>query len=370
MEYQQNPTHRTRLFYGLTLLASLFLAMACTPGKKPGYIISGAVESAKDGDVVYLEEINDDEVKVLGKAIIQGGAFKFEGIQDSTMVAYISCSTEKDVFSLPFFLENGNITVKMVEGAESITGTQTNDTYQEVRGKISDIIRQMNEIEQDTNLSDEEREQKMDEAEMEYDATMKEGMVKNITNPVGIFIFKNKYYENSLSENLALLAQIPSEYMVDPQLQGIRMQIAQQEKTDVSKPFTDLIMETPEGKVVKLSDFVGKGKPVLVDFWASWCAPCRQGMPELIRIYDKYKGKFEIVGVAFDEDRGAWQRAITRLELPWPQMSDLKGWKSEAAKEYGIHSIPHTVLIDNNGVIISRDLKGLYLDNKLAEILK
>lgn len=365
----QHPL-RSRLIYGLGLLTAIVFAVACTPSKKPGYTISGTVESAKDGDVVYLESINNEEFKVLDKAIVQGGAFKFEGTQDSTVVAYLSCTTEKDVFSLPFFLENGHISVKMIEGAETITGTQTNDIYQEVRGKISDILRQMIEIEQDPNLSEEEKEQKMDEAEMAYDATMKEGMVKNIANPVGIFIFKNKYYENTLSENLSLLAQIPSEYMTDPQLQGIQMQIAQQEKTDVSKPFTDLSMETPEGKAVKLSDFVGKGKPVLVDFWASWCAPCRQSMPELISIYKKYKGKFEIVGVSFDENKDAWQKAITRLELPWPHMSDLKGWKSEAAIAYGIHSIPHTVLIDNNGVIISRDLKGADLDNKLAEILK
>lgn len=371
MKNQIHFTSQSRLLRGVAALMTVFfIAVACGGSKKPGYTITGTVDGAKDGDVVYLEMIDNTQATVLGKGVISNGTFKIEGRQDSTMVCYLSCSTQKDVFSFPFFLENGNMTVRMENANNSVTGTPTNDIYQGIRDKVSAQIRRMNEIENDKSLTEEQKEDMMDEAEMAYDAAFKEGMAQNMTNPVGIYLFKEKYYENSLSENMALLRQIPEEYMSDLQLLGIQKQLEQQEKTDISKPFTDLTMHTPEGKTVKLSDYVGKGKPVLVDFWASWCAPCRQSMPELIKLYNEYKGKFEIVGVSFDEDGEAWKRAIAKLELPWPQMSDLKGWKSEAAMEYGIHSIPHTLLINNEGVIIARELKGADLADKLAEILK
>ncbi|MDO4771298.1 redoxin domain-containing protein [Porphyromonas sp.] len=361
----------SRLFGVMALMSVIFISAGCAGNaKKPGYTISGTIEGAANGDSVYLEIIKNAESKVLGTAVIQDGAFTLEGTQDSIIVCYLTCSTSSDVFSFPFFLENGNIMVKVESGQPSVTGTATNDIYQEIRNKTAEQIRRMNEIDQDESLTEEQKEEKMDEAEMAYDQALKDGMANNITNPVGIFLFKERYYENSLSENQELIRQIPSEYMNDPYLIGIKRQLEHQEKTDVSKLFTDFSMQTPEGKTVKLSDYVGKGKPVLVDFWASWCAPCRQSMPALIEIYTQYKGKFEIVGVSFDEEVESWKRAISKLELPWPQMSDLKGWKSEAAKEYGIHSIPHTLLIDNDGVIIARDLKGADLAKKLAEILK
>ncbi|WP_438362468.1 thioredoxin-like domain-containing protein [Porphyromonas circumdentaria] len=360
-----------KLFYGIALITMTLLFVACTAEKeKKGYTIVGSVEGAKDGDVVVLEAIENMNSTVVDKAVIQNGTFTFEGQQDSTVVRYLSCLTETNAFSFPFFLENGEIIVRMERGKESVTGTPTNEIYQGIRGEINTLLANMLQIESDSTLTDELREQRMDELEIEYDAILKRGMGKNISNIVGIFLFKEKYYENSLSENLRLLEKIPAQYLNDPDLQGIKKQLESQQQTDVNKPFTDLTMQTPEGKTVKLSDYIGKGKLVLVDFWASWCAPCRQSMPELIKLYNEYKGKFEIVGISLDEDKTAWEKAIVKLALPWPQMSDLKGWKSDAAMLYGIHTIPHTVLIDNEGVIVARELKGTPLAEKIAELLK
>ena len=144
-----------------------------------------------------------------------------------------------------------------------------------------------------------------------------------------------------------------------------------QKKTAVGTQFVDFEMQTPEGKSVKLSDYVGKGKVVLVDFWASWCGPCRREMPNLVETYAKYKGKnFEIVGVSLDQDGAAWKEAIKKLDMTWPQMSDLKFWQSEGAQLYAVNSIPHTVLIDGDGTIIARGLHGEGLQAKLAEVIK
>jgi len=143
------------------------------------------------------------------------------------------------------------------------------------------------------------------------------------------------------------------------------------ERTAIGKQFTDFTMQDINGNEVKLSDYVGKGKYVLLDFWASWCAPCRAEMPNVLEAHEKFAGKdFEIVGVSLDSRKDAWANAINELNLPWPNISDLKGYECEGAIIYGISGIPATVLFDRNGTIIARDLRGDELAYELGKLLK
>ncbi|MCC6182284.1 MAG: TlpA family protein disulfide reductase [Bacteroidia bacterium] len=147
------------------------------------------------------------------------------------------------------------------------------------------------------------------------------------------------------------------------------MMVARTSSIKIGKEAPELILPMPNGKDLALSSL--KGKVVLVDFWASWCAPCMKEMPNVKRAYEKFKNKgFEILGVSLDKDRDAWLGAISKLELKWPQVSDLKFWESEACQVYAVQSIPFTVLLDKEGTIIAKDLRGIELDKKLEEILK
>lgn len=143
------------------------------------------------------------------------------------------------------------------------------------------------------------------------------------------------------------------------------------EQSAKAPQYKDLAMPGMNGQTVKISDYVGVNRLVLVDFWASWCPPCRAEMPNVVRTYaDFHDQGFEVVGVSFDSNKEAWVKGVEELMMPWPQMSDLKGWESKGAEVYGIHAIPANVLIDQQGRIIAKNLRGEELYNTVAEQLK
>jgi thiol-disulfide isomerase/thioredoxin len=138
----------------------------------------------------------------------------------------------------------------------------------------------------------------------------------------------------------------------------------------------DLVFESPAGEKISLSSL--RGKMVLIDFWASWCPPCRQENPNLVRTYNRYKDKefingsgFTVYGVSLDRRMEDWTTAIESDGLVWEShVSDLKGWKSVPAAQYGVMAIPANFLIDGSGIIVAKGLRGEYLDDKLKELLK
>lgn len=137
--------------------------------------------------------------------------------------------------------------------------------------------------------------------------------------------------------------------------------------TAIGQPAPEIALPNPEGEVVRLSSL--QGKYVLVDFWAKWCGPCRAENPNIVRMYNKYKDKgFTVFGVSLDRSREDWLRAIEDDNLTWTHVSDLKYWQSEAARIYNINAIPFSILLDPDGIIIAKNLRGSALDKKLAEI--
>jgi thiol-disulfide isomerase/thioredoxin len=159
-------------------------------------------------------------------------------------------------------------------------------------------------------------------------------------------------------------------YPENPFVQQRHQQVEVERKTAIGASAPDISLTDSDGKIRKLSSL--KGKVVLIDFWASWCGPCRKENPNVVSIYGKYHDKgFEIYSVSLDKERNSWLAAIAKDNLTWPNhVSDLKYWKSEGAAAYGVTAIPFTVLVDKKGKIVAKKLRGEELENKVKELCK
>lgn len=138
----------------------------------------------------------------------------------------------------------------------------------------------------------------------------------------------------------------------------------------VGRQYTDLQLKDFNGQTHRLSEYVGKGKWVLIDFWASWCGPCREELPDLVKIYEAFHDNgFDVVGISLDDEVEAWQKAVKKMKLSWHHLSDLKGWDSKAVETYKVFGIPTNLLVNPKGKIVASNIELENLIDKLNEVL-
>ena len=362
----------------LFLSAIAVLFAACQ--SKTEYTISGTVaDPMYEGQKVLVVKAADNEMVSVDSTIVTNGKFILKGDTDSSVLRFISIGENETKVRSIMVVEPGKINV-VYDSAFLITGTALNDVYadfntkqKELSMKARSISEQYNNAEVDGTINDELR----TELRSAYDKvadeekTMTFDFVKtNISNELGQFLFENMSGMFDAEQQKEILALTSDEYKAKENVKRVVDQLAAMESVAIGKDFVDFTMKNAKGEYVSLSDYAGKGKYVFIDFWASWCGPCIQEMPNVVKAYEKYKNKdFEIVGVSLDQDEASWLKGIEELNMTWPQMSDLKLWKSEAVGLYAIRSIPHTVLLDKEGKIIAKDLRGEQLEEKLAELM-
>lgn len=193
-------------------------------------------------------------------------------------------------------------------------------------------------------------------------------VMDNNTSAVAPYLIYSNLYGKEASELQEEMTVLDSTLSSNVYYGLLVEQIALLERVAVGQPAVPFAQADSNGVDIALESF--KGQYVLIDFWASWCGPCRQENPKVVALYNDYHEQgFEILGVSFDTDRAKWLDAIDADGLTWPQVSDLEGWQNAAGQVYGVRSIPHTVLLDPNGVIIAKNLRGEELREKLEEVM-
>lgn len=357
--------------------AGLMSLAACQ--EKAGFTIKGTAEGAADGDTVFLQKQTEEGFEALDSVVVKNGTFEFKGNPDSVAVSrYVTYMKGDTRMAAMVFVEKGNIQVNLSPNESRVSGTPNNDTYQNFMDEYQRIGKEMNEMYQkakaDTLLTEAQQDSIMkvlDQKETEGLDRIYQLVSENIGSAAGVQLLTMFSSSFEVDKVKPLLEKIPAAFANDERVKALKEYMETVAKTAVGQKFIDFTLNTPEGNPVKLSDFVAANNYTLIDFWASWCGPCRMEMPNVVAAYAKYKTKgFGVVGVSLDNNAESWKKAIKDLNITWPQMSDLKGWQCEAAGLYGIRAIPATLLVSKDGTIVARDLRGEDLEAKLAELMK
>jgi thiol-disulfide isomerase/thioredoxin len=340
------------------------------------YAISGT--GLEDGaQVLLVDQITGEAIDT---AVVANGTFTLKG--EAPKDAYLNITSDKSNWSFMLFNDGKPIQVNYAD--LTLKGSDLNNKLAECDAKTDSLYQEYNAfVNELVALPKEEQEAKMPEYE-EWFKKLGECYVavveENKDNLIPVAFIQqvrslagpDKF--NELLESGAAFTQHP--YVQDLKRRIEESEAKQKEAEEkkqaiIGQKFLDLEEADPDGNMHKLSEYVGQGKWVLVDFWASWCGPCKNEMPNVVNAYKKYHDKgFEVVGLSFDREKEPWVKAITDWEMPWIHLSDLKYWKTVASDVYNVNSIPDNLLIDPEGTVVARCLRGDALEAKLAEIFE
>lgn len=356
-------------------------------GEKP-FTIEGTVAQLQKPAKVYLKIRRGDDA-TLDSAAVKDGRFLFKGTINEPVMASLMMEIAEPPSDLPrtmkrdvltLFLDKGTITVNTQDSISKadVNGSAANDAYEELNGMLKDVTCQIKALQKEYRQlymsKDEEGMKKLeprfDELEAKEKSITRDYLDKHPGSPIAMYAL-NEFagYEINPTEVEPVFKKLDKKIRRSQAGLAFEKRIKAAKRTAVGQPALDFSQAAADGKPISLASL--RGKYVLVDFWASWCGPCRAENPNVVRAYSKYKGKgFEILGVSLDDKKDKWLAAIQADNLSWIHVSDLKGWKNAAAELYSIRAIPQNLLIDPQGVIIAKNLRGEALETKLGEVIR
>lgn len=371
------------LFWGLTT-GSALAQTAPQPALKD-VTIAGKVKSASPGGTVYMEsngqpairldsaKLDKDNRFTLKTRVPEGGGVYLMNVAGGQKVVVLLEGGETLNIAADGFVTDVKTGKK---GQAVVTGSKNMEHYAKLMAEYEAIRVKNTSWQTQYNEAAEKKDQKKMEAIMAQSELSSKGFTNQVkamlpdmgTSLVALFATNFLSVDNDF-ETLDVLAQrFERENPNSPQAKGFIGNIARIRGLMMGGVAPDIALNDTTGAAVPLSSL--RGKYVLIDFWASWCGPCRMENPNVVKMYNKYKDKgFTIYSVSLDQSRDSWVRAIRNDNLTWTHVSDLRFWQSAAAQQYGVTGIPKTFLIDKEGKIIAKDLRGPALEQKLEEVL-
>jgi len=379
----------------LVFVSAVAVLVSCNKAGENEYIVTGNVKGI-DGKNVFLEKQDEaGQLKQVDTVKIENGKFTFKGSAKEPEMYLIQVADTQG--KVPFILENGDIDMTINKDSINITkvtGTYNNDELSAYKEEGMKIQKKMMKF-QETNMT------KMQAAQQKQDTVVMNGLRKEYM----------KIQEDFMKQSDAYVGTHPKAYIsaliidgmfnqMNPDVEKIKKYYAGLDKAvkdtkvgkgiqtkldKIGKPVAevtapaeggvqvgsvapDFSANTPDGKTVSLKQSLGK--VTIVDFWASWCKPCREENPNVVALYNELHAKgLNIVGVSLDKEAAPWKEAIAKDKLAWNQVSNLKFWKDPIAATYGVQSIPATFILDASGKIVAKDLRGAELKAKVNELL-
>ncbi len=382
-----------RLLSTTILLCCIFAVF----GQNKNFTLNGYI-SQHDYDGLYIYLIRNDVVNRLynqkiDSAKIENGCYHFTfNATDTPYVATLALPPKDNHFEygLPSaycVVEPGDIRIDYTDSGVQLSGGYINKQYdelllskeREIHKQTNEMIKEREAIETKRAFTDAENDNYSKRINSFYENLKPyyiEFVSNNIKNDVGAFFFFFHPKEYYGEEYAKLSAHIKPEYFMKlegkkkAEQEAIAYEIQARLMTKAGRPYRDIISKTADGKSVRLSDYIKPGHITLVDFWASWCVPCIMELKDIKTLYAKYHAKgLNIVSISLDTKKEAWLAAVKKQQIPWTQLSDLKGWQGKATKDYAISAIPYIILIDQQGKIAVQNLHSNLLENCIKKLL-
>lgn len=352
----------------------------CIESQKDGaYKIEGTITGLSDTvHTLYLRLSDGERLFTVDSTSLREGRFVIESTLDYPQMVFLQVGRSNKIINL--FAEGTVMEVRAdIDELDQTTvrGSKTHSQLMEFQKMMEPYEKEYNDIVQQYRQASSDQDMaRLAQLDVQYNALW-ERQEKAITDFLSdkndsfltpYLIRRQLSYQLDGEELSRLIADIDPAVHVSGDYRYLAERARILERVAIGSKAPDFTLKDPYGNPVSLSSL--EGQYVLIDFWASWCAPCRRENPNVVRIYNEFSSQgFEILGVSLDEDRDRWLAAIEEDNLGWRHVSDLRGWSSAAGRLYGVNSIPHTVLIDPEGVIVSKNLSGDALYEKLEALL-
>ena len=372
-----------QLVIAFLISLTLFACKQTSKTANDSYTVIGKLKGTNVGAAIILQKLLLG-AKADTALVAADGSFTFTGtVTEPTAVAIFTkeAMEEQSIIPLTLFVEGGKTTIageKLTMNVATVTGGKSNDDLQKFQNIMQTYFKKMKPLGDSMRILYDGKNmtaiQPLQAQYLQFERQQKtEIMQLAKANPKSYASAFFSYQFNSYASDLEGVQKAYNN--LDGSIQasffGKKLkEVAEALKTTgIGGIAPDFTLSTPTNTTVALSSL--KGKYVLIDFWASWCGPCRQENPNVVKAFNQFKNKnFTILGVSLDEDKAAWQQAIMKDKLTWQHVSDLKGWNSDVAALYGVKGIPANYLLDTDGKIIAKDLRGEDLITKLFEIIR